>query len=81
LNYFLNVLAAFSHVFNAVTGGTPRNSFSARVGKAVKDGEGWAIGVSNLIDHILGEDHCLEQAVEEGLVGGALYRPSPPHST
>jgi len=69
LSYFLNVAASLSHVFNAFTGGDPRNSFSARVGKAASEGVRWAIGAERVINSLMfDEDHCAEQARFEGLI-------------
>lgn len=68
LTYVQNVGAGFSHLFNAFTGGLPRYSFSARIGKAVHLNKGWAQPFANLIDNLLGDDHCQEQAREEGLI-------------
>jgi hypothetical protein len=67
--YILGVLAGGSHLFNALTGGDPMHSFSARVGHAAAGGKRWAIGAERLIDSLLfNEDHCREQARFEKLI-------------
>lgn len=67
--YLTNVVAGFSHFLNAVTGGDPRNSFSARMGMYASRGKGWAKVIAFLIDHLLfSRRHCIEHAREEGLI-------------
>jgi hypothetical protein len=69
VNYVLSVLSGLSHLLNAVLGGDPRYSFSARVGKAEVDGKPWARIVASIIDALLfNHDHCEEQARLEGLI-------------
>lgn len=67
--YLTNVGAGFSHLFNAITGGSPVNSFSARVGAQVVKGKRWAKAVAAVIDALLfSHNHCVEHAREEGLI-------------
>lgn len=67
--YLWGVFSGLSHLLNAITGGSPLNSFSARVGKAYLDGKGWARPFYSLIGLILNSpDHCLKHAREEGLI-------------
>lgn len=69
MTYLWNVFAGFSHLLNAVTGGDPMNSFSARVGAAHVNGQMWAGPVASLIDAVLfSRNHCVEHAREEGLI-------------
>lgn len=69
LAYVHNVLAGASHWFNALMGGEPRYSFSARVGAAEHKGKRWAWVVASIIDAALfSNNHCEEQAREEGLI-------------
>lgn len=69
IDYARNVGAGLSHLLNAVTGGDPRYSFSARVGKAQERGKRWAALVASVINAALfSRDHCREHAREEGLI-------------
>lgn len=69
IDYLRNVGAGLSHLLNAVLGGDPRYSFSARVGKAQAAGKGWAKAVGSVIDAALfSRNHCIEHAREEGLI-------------
>lgn len=69
ISYLRNVGAGLSHLLNSVTGGDPRYSFSARVGRAQVQGKRWANVVAAVIDRLLfSRDHCLEHAYEEGLI-------------
>lgn len=72
--YLRNLGAGVSHLLNAVTGGDPRYSFSARVGWAKVRGKRWAKVAAAVIDRLLfSEDHCLEHAFEEGLISFQRY--------
>lgn len=67
--YFWNVFSGASHLLNALTGGSPMNSFSARVGAADYHGEAWAHPFAVVIGLLLGSpDHCRKHAIEEGLI-------------
>lgn len=69
IRYLERVLAGCSHFLNALTGGDPRNSFSARVGMEAHHGKRWAIRAARLIDGLLwSRNHCAEHAREEGLI-------------
>jgi hypothetical protein len=69
LRYVLNILAGFSHLLNAICGGEPRYSFSARVGDEAEAGAKWAIYAARLIDGFFRRaDHCHDQARIEGLI-------------
>lgn len=69
MSYLENVVAGFSHLLNALTGGSARNSFSARVGERQHAGAEWAIWMAALIDVLAwSNNHCLEHAQEEGLI-------------
>lgn len=67
--YLTNVGAGLSHLLNAVMGGHPRHSFSARCGAAAARGKGWAKACAAVIDALLfSRNHCAEKAREEGLI-------------
>ena len=67
--YLERVIAALSHLLNAMTGGDPRNSLSARVGFEAHHCKRWAIRTARLIDGLLwSRNHCNEHAREEGLI-------------
>lgn len=67
--YFANLVAGFSHFLNALTGGDPEHSFSARVGRASFNGKVWAALTAGFIDLLLfSRNHCVEHAREEGLI-------------
>lgn len=67
--YLTNVVAGFSHFLNALTGGKPWNSFSARAGAEASKGKLLAKVASAIIDALLfSRNHCLERAREEGLI-------------
>jgi hypothetical protein len=67
--YLTNLVAGFSHFINALTGGDPDHSFSARIGAAVHRGKAWAAPIAGVIDLVLfSRNHCLEHAREEGLI-------------
>lgn len=67
--YIWNVFSGLSHLLNALTGGDPRVSFSARIGAASHRGSALAAAIEAAIDAILfSRRHCYEHAVEEGLL-------------
>ena len=67
--YLENLVAGFSHLLNALTGGDARVSFSARVGAAAYRGSVSASVIAALIDALLfSRNHCEEHAREEGLI-------------
>lgn len=69
MKYLENVVAGFSHLLNAITGGDARVSFSARTGAAAYRGSKVAKVITALIDALLfSKNHCLEHAREEGLI-------------
>ena len=57
-------------MFNAVTGGSYRNTFSARTGCAANNGKKWALVAEWLINSvpIFSDDHCYLEAKNEGLL-------------
>ena len=70
MSYLRNVLSGASHFLNALTGGDPRFSFSARVGAGQAAGKRWAQLAAAIIDRLaFSRNHCLEHAREEGLLG------------
>lgn len=67
--YLHNVGAAVSHLLNALTGGSARHSFSARVGWRAAYDVAWAIRAELIVNAVLfSRDHCREQAREAGLI-------------
>ena len=69
IDYAKNIVAGFSHFLNALTGGDPRNSFSARMGALAHRGSVLALIVTAGIDALLfSQNHCVEHAREEGLI-------------
>ena len=67
--YLWNVVAGLSHFVNALSGGTPRVSLSARLGAEAYHGNRLAKVLAFMIDAILfSRNHCLEHAAEEGLI-------------
>lgn len=69
IDYLKNIVAGFSHFLNALTGGDPRNSFSARMGALSYAGSPLATVVCGFIDALLfSRNHCVEHAREEGLI-------------
>lgn len=64
--YLINVLAGLSVLFNALTGGSYRNTFSARVGyySAVPHSR-WAVVAERIINFIFQSDHCYTEYMNE----------------
>lgn len=68
-DYLENLIAGFSHFLNALTGGKATNSFSARMGAEAWHGSRFAWVITQVINTLLfSENHCLEHAIEEGLI-------------
>lgn len=70
MSYFISVLASFSVVLNAITGGGYRNTFSARTGYAASMGAGWALKAEVAINSLpfFSDNHCRNEAINEGLM-------------
>lgn len=67
--YLENVLAGLSHLINAVTGGSARVSWSARLGAEAFYGNRVSAVLAAFIDAALfSRNHCREHAFEEGLI-------------
>lgn len=67
--YLWNVFSGLSHLLNAILGGDPRVSFSARTGAALVRGAAWAKPTAAVIDGLLfSRNHCLKHAREEDLI-------------
>ncbi len=47
---------------NALFGGLPNDTISARTGRGVIAGYGWAIKVAPMIDFFFGENHCKNES-------------------
>jgi hypothetical protein len=47
---------------NALFGGLPNDTISARTGRGVIAGYGWAIKAAPMIDFFFGKDHCKNEA-------------------
>jgi hypothetical protein len=69
-SYFINVLAACSVVLNTLTGGSYRNTFSARTGYSASIGKKWAMPIEKGINAIpfFSNNHCYIEAKSEGLI-------------
>ena len=71
MNYFIILLASLSVVLNTITGGSYRNTFSARTGLASMQGAKWAKITETGINTILfSGNHCHNEAKNEGLLDG-----------
>jgi hypothetical protein len=57
---------AFDGCGNALFGGDPTMTISARTGLALLDGKRWARIVAPVIDFAFGKGHCLEKAMSVG---------------
>ena len=70
MNYLINVSASLSVVFNALTGGSYRNTFSARTGYAASNGKKWSLVSEKMINSIpfFSGNHCYLEAKNEGLI-------------
>ena len=70
MNYLINVSASLSVMFNALTGGSYRNTFSARTGYAAYNRKKWAFVVEKWINKIpfFSANHCYLEAKNEGLI-------------
>lgn len=66
MSYLVNTLAALSVVFNTLTGGSYRNTFSARVGYASAVPHcRWAVIAEKIINFIFQSDHCYTEYMNE----------------
>ena len=64
--YVINILAAFSVMLNVITGGSYRNTFSARVGYGAHvNGSKFYTKIARIIDAILGDKHCYLEYINE----------------
>lgn len=61
----INLLASFSVVLNALTGGSYRNTFSARVGYRSSLNIKWAANAEKAIDFVFGSGHCKKEYLNE----------------
>ena len=70
MTYIINVLASFSVILNTLTGGSYRNTFSARTGAAARHEKKWAVIVEKIINliPIFSKNHCELEAINEGLL-------------
>jgi hypothetical protein len=58
----INMATAIDQCGNALFGGDPDQTISARVGIAQLDGKPWAWFAASIIDTAFGDGHCLENA-------------------
>ncbi len=68
MKYVINVLASLSVMLNTVTGGSYRNTFSARVGyQSFVHHKGWAKKVEKFINWLpfFAKNHCFLEYQEE----------------
>jgi hypothetical protein len=70
MSYWINVGASVSVVLNTLTGGSYRNTFSARTGYAASIGKKWAMTIEKGINAIpfFSDNHCYLEAKSEGLI-------------
>ena len=70
MSYLINVCASASVVLNALTGGSYRNTFSARTGCAAYNRKKWALLAEEWINKIpfFSANHCYLEAKNEGLL-------------
>lgn len=67
--YLWNLVAGISHLLNAIAGGDPRVSLSARLGAEAFHGNRVSLTLTRIIDALLfSRNHCLEHAREERLI-------------
>ena len=57
-----SMAVAIDSCANALFGGLPNDTISARTGRGVNDGIKWAIKVAPIIDFFFGKDHCKNEA-------------------
>lgn len=68
MKYLINVLASISVVLNTITGGSYRNTFSARVGyQSFVNNKKWAKFAERVIDSLpfFDERHCFDEYQNE----------------
>lgn len=68
MKYVINVLASLSVILNALTGGSYRNTFSARVGyQSFINNKPWAKTAEKFINWLpfFGKHHCFLEYQEE----------------
>ncbi len=70
MNYLINVAASLSVALNTLTGGSYRNTFSARTGYAANNRKKWALVAEKCINLMpfFAENHCYLEAKNEGLL-------------
>ena len=70
MNYLIDILASFSVMLNTLTGGSYRNTFSARVGYESSRGVKWAKRMEGFINMapFFSSNHCKLEAINEGLI-------------
>ena len=66
---FFGWLIGQDESLNALGGGSPRQTISGTVGRAVIAGKWWGRFLAYGIDGLLGEGHCARQAAKEALRG------------
>lgn len=65
LDRLLNVAIAEDEAVNSLGGGSPRETISGTVGRAVLARAWWATIVASLIDGVFGAGHCAREAAKE----------------
>jgi hypothetical protein len=71
--YALNVAIAVDQGINAVTGGSPRQTVSSRLGRATQAGKGWAGTACRVLGWIFRDpQHCFSSIIEDDAVGELL---------
>lgn len=57
-----SMAVAIDSCANALFGGLPNDTISARAGRGVKEGLRWALIVAPIIDLLFGKNHCLDES-------------------
>lgn len=65
LRRLLNVAVAEDEAANSLAGGSPRETISGSIGRAVLAGKPWAAPARLVVDGLFGTGHCARQAAYE----------------
>lgn len=58
-----SMAVAIDSCANALFGGKPNDTISARTGRGVEEGLVWAVKIAPVIDFFFGKDHCKNEAM------------------
>jgi hypothetical protein len=59
-----SMAVAIDSCANALFGGLPNDTISARTGRGVMKGYKWAVRVAPIIDFFFGRNHCMIEAIK-----------------